>query len=335
MKKFLKITTLLCTIILGFSNGVFAVEINNISNNESYEKLNEYAEEIKTFDNFVTEDTEFIVQTRGSDKLEKIKFNELHEKNKLKYKKILTKTEYYRPNIKENIRDDFFNTQLSNEDPSTSLFRRLSPKEYRLCRLTINGGLNSGSGFLVGPKLLLTAAHCIYDDNNNIMPVIFYPAYDNGSSHNGKSSGWQKIYTYPSWHEDHEKNRQYDLALIELDWNMGDEFGWFGSQSYGTNQEMNNLLIKEYGFPKLVGNAEEQYYTQGSISTTYDTYFYTSAVNYKGMSGGPIVRTSDNYAVGLISGLIRNKNIFGNVTSFETYGRRITQDIIDLINSYN
>ena len=53
------------------------------------------------------------------------------------------------------------------------------------------------------------------------------------------------------------------------------------------------------------------------------------------MSGGPILRSSDNYAVGLVSALIRNRNIFGNVTSFETYGRRITQDIIELINSYN
>lgn len=210
----------------------------------------------------------------------------------------------------------------------------MSPKEYRLCRLTINGGLNSGTGFLVGPKLLLTAAHCIYDENNNIMPVVFYPAYDNGSSHNGKSSGWQTIYSYPAWRDNHE-NRAYDLALIELDWNMGDEFGWFGSQSYGTNPEMNGLSIKEYGFPKLVGNAKSQYYTQGSIQNTNDTYFRTTAVNYEGMSGGPILRSSDNYAVGLVSALIRNRNIFGNVTSFETYGRRITQDIIELINSYN
>ncbi len=332
MKKILKITTLLCIIIFIFSNVVFAVESTNISDEEIYEKLNEYAEDIETFDNGLVEDTEFVVQRKGSDKLENITFEELQEKNKLKYKKVVTETSYYKPNIRESMRDNF--AQLLSEDPSTSLFNRLSPKEYRLCRLTINGGLDSGSGFLVGPKLLVTAAHCIYDDNNNIMPVVFYPAYDNGSSHNGKSSGWQQIYTYQSWRDNHE-NRAYDLAVIELDWNMGDEFGWFGSQSYGTNKEMNGLSVKEYGYPKLVGNAKSQYYAQGSIQKTYDTYFHTTAVNYEGMSGGPILRTNDNYAVGLVSALITNKNIFGNVTSFETYGRRITQDIIDLINSYN
>ncbi len=332
MKRFLKITTFLCIIIFIFSNGVFAVESNDISNEEIYEKLNEYAEDIEIFDEFLIEDTEFVVQRKGSDKLEKVTFNELQEENKLKYNKVVTETSYYKPNIRESMRDNF--TQLLSEDPSTDLFMRLSPKEYRLCRLTINGGLSSGTGFLVGPKLLLTAAHCIYDENNNIMPVVFYPAYDNGSSHNEKSSGWQTIYSYPTWRDNHE-NRAYDLALIELDWNMGDEFGWFGSQSYGTNPEMNGLSIKEYGFPKLVGNAKSQYYTKGSIQNTNDTYFHTTAVNYEGMSGGPILRSSDNYAVGLVSALIRNRNIFGNVTSFETYGRRITQDIIDLINSYN
>lgn len=332
MKRFLKITTFLAIIIFILSNAAFAVESNNISDEEIFDKLNEYAEDIETFDDFVVEDTEFIVQRKGSDELEKVSFDELHEENKLKYNKVVTETNSYKPNIRESMRDNF--TQLLSEDPSTSLFHRLSPKEYRLCRVTINGGLDSGTGFLVGPKLLITAAHCIYDDNNNIMPVVFYPAYDNGSSHNGKSSGWQQIYTYPAWRDDHE-NRAYDLALIELDWNMGDEFGWFGSQSYGTNPEMNGLSIKEYGFPKLVGNARSQYYTQGSIQNTHDTYFHTTAVNYEGMSGGPILRSSDDYAVGLVSGLIRNRNIFGNVTSFETYGRRITQDIIDLINSYN
>lgn len=332
MKRFLKITTFLAIIIFILSNAAFAVESNNISDKEIFDKLNEYAEDIESFDDFVVEDTEFIVQKKGSDELEKVTFNELHEENKLKYNKVVTETNSYKPIIRESMRDNF--TQLLSEDPSTNLFHRLSPKEYRLCRVTINGGLDSGTGFLVGPKLLITAAHCIYDDNNNIMPVVFYPAYDNGSSHNGKNSGWQQIYTYPAWRDDHE-NRAYDLALIELDWNMGDEFGWFGSQSYGTNPEMNNLSIKEYGFPKLVGNARSQYYTEGSIQNTHDTYFHTTAVNYEGMSGGPILRSSDDYAVGLVSGLIRNRNIFGNVTSFETYGRRITQDIIDLINSYN
>lgn len=335
MKRFLKITTFLCIIIFILSNGVFAVESNDISDEEIFDKLNEYAEDIETFDDFFVEDTEFIVQKKDSDELEKVTFNELHEENKLKYNKVVTETSYYKPNVKEYVRDDFFNTQLlSEEDPPTNLFIRMPKKEYRLCRITINGGLDSGTGFLVGPKLLLTAAHCIYDKDNNIMPVVFYPAYDNGSSYNEKSSGWQQIYTYPTWRDDHN-NRAYDLALIELDWNMGDDFGWFGSQSYGTNQEMNGLPIKEYGYPKLIGDAKLQYYTEGSIQNTHDTYFHTTAVNYRGMSGGPIVRTSDNYAVGLVSGLIRNKNIFGNVTSFETYGRRITQDIIDLINSYN
>ena len=119
MKKILKITTLLCIIIFIFSNVVFAVESTNISDEEIYEKLNEYAEDIETFDNGLVEDTEFVVQRKGSDKLENITFEELQEKNKLKYKKVVTETSYYKPNIRESMRDNF--AQLLSEDPSTSM----------------------------------------------------------------------------------------------------------------------------------------------------------------------------------------------------------------------
>lgn len=231
----------------------------------------------------------------------------------------------------QNIYNAFGDISPLSSSPSTSLFTPLTPIDFRLCKLTINGGLSSGSGFLVGPNLLLTAAHCIFDENNNIMPVVFCPGYNNGAYNN--RSGWQKIYSYPSWLDNHE-NIQYDLVLIVLDWNMGNSFGWFGAQSYGTNQEMNEEDIKEYGYPKLIKNAQEQYYTVGEIKNTNDTYFYTTAVNYKGMSGGPILRKEDNYSVGLVSSLISNNTFWGN-TTFKTYGRRITQDIIDLINSLN
>ena len=107
MKRFLKITTFLCIIIFILSNGVFAVESNDISNEEIYEKLNEYAEDIEIFDEFLVEDTEFVVQRKDSDELEKdfdylgaidfskalkenVTFNELQEKNKLKYNKVVT-----------------------------------------------------------------------------------------------------------------------------------------------------------------------------------------------------------------------------------------------------
>ena len=61
------------------------------------------------------------------------------------------------------------------------------------------------------------------------------------------------------------------------------------------------------------------------MSNTQSKYFYSSAKTENGMSGGPIARTSDNKIVGIVKGRL-DEDIN------KTYGVRITQQIIDLIN---
>ena len=324
MKTFFKINVLILFFVLianiSYANDELIVE----------KMLSEYAESFNPITEEIQEQTEFTVFTKNSNQTYSITANDIRENNLKKYGEDASRnfTSYYTPIRNNGIES---NLMLAN-DPPTYMFNRMN-LETRLCRIVVNG-LDTGTGFLVGPNLMITAAHVVYDENNNVNGIDIYPGYDYGPYNNNYDykSGWQQIYAYPVWLENHD-NRAYDLAVIELDWNMGDTFGWFGCQSYGTNQEMNNLSIKEYGYPALLDLGKRQYYTSGNIFNTHDTYFHSSAVNYEGMSGGPIVRTSDNYAVGIVSSLITPTS--GNTTTYSTYGRRITQDIIDLVNSLN
>lgn len=190
----------------------------------------------------------------------------------------------------------------------------------------IDNELSSGTGFLVAPNLMLTAAHVIYDqkNDNNIRDFVVQPGYNYQIY---QSCGWQTIYRSSIWLEDH--NYEYDWALVELDKDLN--LGYWGSIRYETNDEMKNLPVRALGYPTEPGNYRYQYYTTGKI-TDVETYrFVADAGNENGMSGGPIsLNKEDNYdyAIGLVSQKIED------LISVKTYGVKYTEYMTDLILSY-
>lgn len=201
------------------------------------------------------------------------------------------------------------------------------------CRIIADNGYSYGSGFLVAPNLMLTAAHVVYnkDSNNDIREFLVYPAY-NGNAYTDSSgnkifSDWQAIYRSSIWLETH--NQEYDWALVELqeDFNLG----YWGSIRYATDTEMDNLSVRALGYPKNPGNAKYQYYSPGTVEDVYTRYFISSCDNSGGMSGGPIGLNSPEYyeyAIGIISGRVNN------LISPKTYGIRYTEYMTDIILSY-
>ena len=195
---------------------------------------------------------------------------------------------------------------------------------YRVtCRIKaeVYGNELIGSGYLVGSNLLLTNAHCVMnmDDNDQTFADwVAYPGYNNGA-YNGVSSGWSKIIYSSNWKGNHSVADDWCLCILNS--NIGSQVGWFGCQSYGTNAEMNGLAVKTIGYAASEGNGKYQYYSTGTLSNVQNGYFYSSAMSTGGMSGGPVTRTSDNYAVGINRGH----------TSTSAVGVRITQNIINLI----
>lgn len=105
---------------------------------------------------------------------------------------------------------------------------------------------------------------------------------------------------------------------------FGDYLGWMGLRAYTYNEGLEDRSIKAIGYPRDPGNSLLQFYTLGNISNVSTKKFDISAKVVRGMSGGPIAETSDNYAVGIIKGFYEIRP----GTGIET---RITDNILNLV----
>ena len=193
-----------------------------------------------------------------------------------------------------------------------------------------------GTCAIVGPNAGLTAAHCVFDKDNGNAAYRNWTIYPgcNGLDSNGNpiyygtACGWDRVYYSNKWMETHSD--QYDWAICVLQSDVGNQLGWFGVQSYGSNSELNNVGVKVYSYPGdtnygFYSDARYQYTTGEKITSVGDRYFRYSGWTFGGFSGGPIARTSDNYIVGVHYGLVWNTPT----------GVRITQEMIDIIRSLN
>lgn len=194
---------------------------------------------------------------------------------------------------------------------------------------------NFGTCAIVGPRVGLTAAHCVFDSEDGNAVLKNWTIYPGCNGYNtstgdlnyyGIACGWDTVYYSNVWMQTHSD--QYDWAICVLQSDLGNQLGWFGTYSYATNAELNGMDVKLYGYPqgKENGYTEEavfQYTTGEKITEVGSRYFRYSASVCNGFSGGPITRTSDNYIVGIH---------FGKVWDKPT-GARITGEMVDIIRS--
>lgn len=196
-----------------------------------------------------------------------------------------------------------------------------------VCRLKadIYGDTLIASGYVAGPKIVVTAAHCVMNEDDNdatFAQWVAYPGYRNNTSYRGASSGWSKIYYSSKWKSTH--NPAYDWCICVLEKDIGNVTGWLGSSVYTTNFALNNVDVRNIGYPAKFWSGDRQYFSRGTTSNAHNLWFESSASVIHGFSGGPTCRTSDDYVIGIIS--IRYED-----HPEITVGPRITTDMIKII----
>lgn len=199
-----------------------------------------------------------------------------------------------------------------------------------------------GSGFLVAPSLMLTAAHCVYDQKDTITEIRFTPA-KNGSTNPYGHAYSTKIHVPADFKDSTSYDSKHDYALIELDKPIGNTAGYFPEihmekwdnvdpikdpdpdQFY----KMNNRGCIA-GYPKQYSNL--MYRESGVIYHRNSAlYLYYKVDTTDGQDGGPIFFTDDN-GVKKYMGI----HIINDCEEFPGYnqGRAMTLAIYTLINKY-
>jgi V8-like Glu-specific endopeptidase len=104
------------------------------------------------------------------------------------------------------------------------------------------------SGTLVGPKHVLTAAHCVFDlDYQIFMPDLDFAPAKNGVAEPYGKYKWKNVYVPKGYMNEGRNDR--DFALIELEKPAGIELG-FASFSFNKKDDsQNKVKIRITGYP--------------------------------------------------------------------------------------
>lgn len=193
-----------------------------------------------------------------------------------------------------------------------------------ICQLVIEGLHDQqtlGTGWLAGPRTVITAGHNLYSFRNNRKATRVYVVP-------GREGNVAPFNYYQSTRFDvHEgwggKGLEVqDLGVIWLGAPVGEKLGWFGMASYSDDQ-LSGLIVNTAGYPvdKRLGT---QWFNAGRVDSV-DQYTLRYGLDTEGgQSGSPVFEfDSDNRRI------THAIHVYGGPSS--NAGIRINNGVYDLI----
>lgn len=200
-----------------------------------------------------------------------------------------------------------------------------------ICSLRIaasDGQRFIGTGFFVGPRVVLTAGHCVYmhDHGGWADTIEVIPALD-GSSRPYGSVVCGHFHSLKGWTKNKKSGYDYGAIILPENSALGQKTGWFGFCYHSSDKYFKNLPITIAGYPGDKGG-NQQWGMSGvctgvtdggrKIAYTIDTF--------GGQSGSPVweVKNNSYYA----------KAIHTTGSSKTNYATRINKNIFDLVKGF-
>jgi len=218
------------------------------------------------------------------------------------------------------------------EDDRVQINNTTSYPWRAICSLRITAQDNSqwiGTGWLVGPRTLMTAGHCVYIHARGgwAKRIEVIPGR-NGSSMPYGSCVATSFRSVTGWTQKKQRENDYGAIILPSNCRYGDQVGYYG-YGYYSDSTLNNLYVNLSGYPGDKPSGTQWYHARQIKSVTSRTLVY-DIDTAGGQSGSPVWRLSNGgrYAVGIHTNGSQSGNsatrivkaVFDNIKSWKAQG---------------
>jgi V8-like Glu-specific endopeptidase len=164
------------------------------------------------------------------------------------------------------------------------------PPWRMICSLSMqgpSGGGAIGTGWFVGPRTLITAGHCVYDQNffgGWAVRIEVMPGR-NGTATPFGTVVSNRFASVDRWIN--ERDPDFDIGCVHLDQPLGETVGWFAIGALPAD-ELRDSLINISGYPADRDFGRVQYFHKNRVLRVTERRIFYDVDTFGGQSGAPV-----------------------------------------------
>jgi V8-like Glu-specific endopeptidase len=181
-----------------------------------------------------------------------------------------------------------------------------------ICSLLItdnDGNKWIGTGWLIGPRTVITAGHCVYIHRRGgwVRSIEVIPGRD-GSARPFGSCVATSFRSVTGWTENRDRNYDYAAILLPENCRYGDQLGWFGFANF-TDATLAGFRVNLSGYPGDKPPGTQWFHSRKLKGINAQTLVY-DIDTAGGQSGAPVwaFRNGQRHGVGIHT----NGHVSGN-----------------------
>lgn len=198
------------------------------------------------------------------------------------------------------------------------------------------GSMAMGTGWLVGPRTIITAGHCVYSQHffgGWAQRIEVTPGRNGQDFPFGQIVVADDFEAIDRWVEAEEPD--VDVGVVHLDRDIGNTLGWFGLASLPAT-DLQDSFVNISGYPGDRGAGTEQYFHSNRVKQVTDRRVFYDVDTFGGQSGAPVWVYEDGSDDPIVVG-IHAYGTGGTPSGFGILANsapRIIPEIFDLIQGW-